>query len=124
MAGVRRRLQGVLSAKRHDKRSIEGKGDPLQRIEVGVSDSPLDSTLDHTAEAGSHGQFDPCPAATLAHRLDLGTDAGLEIAVPAMEIDRALGSSDAGHDRAMFILGPSLAVSRGCAASFKPNNEA
>ena len=111
MPGVRRWLRRVTSTEGHDQRPIEREGDALEGIEVRIADAPLDPTLDHATEAGSLSQLGASPTATFAHRLDLGPDASEQLAVAAVQVKGALRSSDARHDRAMFIHGPSRAIS-------------
>jgi hypothetical protein len=108
VAGIRCRLQGITTAERHHERPTEGDRDPLQGIEVGRPDAALDPAFDHPSEPGPCREFDPGPATPFPDRLDLGADAGLLLTAAAFRLERQSGSSDTGHDRVMFIRGPSL----------------
>ena len=111
MPGVRCRFGRVPPAEGHHEGSIECDRDAQQGTEVRIARPTLDPALDHSTKSGSLGKRDPGPAATLTHGPDLGTDASLKVAHSVVEIDGPLRSSDARHDRVMFIHGPSLAIS-------------
>jgi len=113
VAGICRWLRGVTAAEGHDQGPIERDRDPLQGIEIRRTNPTLDPAFDHPSEACPRRKFDARPAATLTDRLDLRTDPCLLFPAAALGLDCKRGSSDAGHDRPMFIRRASLAISCG-----------
>ena len=74
MSGVARQLVWIAPTEVDDERSIEGESDPLERLEIRIDDSPLDSALHHATEARAVGELGAGQPAPLAQLLDLGAD--------------------------------------------------
>jgi hypothetical protein len=98
----------------------EGRGDPLQRLQVGIGDSPFEPAHDHAAKARPTGEFDPSPATSFAERLDVDADPGALFLESSFHADGEGASPDAGHDRCMFILSACPALTRHLPGTHRP----
>jgi hypothetical protein len=111
--GVAGYLIGIAAAEVDHEWSAEGERDSLERLEIRIVDSALDAALDHPAEAGEPGEFGAGQAAPLAQLLNLGADPRPLLTRAAFRFDDDPGSSDARHDRHMFLSGASPALPAG-----------
>jgi hypothetical protein len=117
VAGISGLVRRTAATEGDDERSTKRDRDPLKRLEVGVPDAALDPTLDHPADARPPGELGSRQASSLAVALDLRTDSPVKLADEALGLDRECWSSDARHDRHMFIPGSSPRLTRAAATA-------
>jgi hypothetical protein len=110
MPGVARQLIWIAPTEVDHDWSTNRESDPLERLEVRIDDSPLDSALDHPTEASASGELGAGQAAPLAQLLDLATDPCPLLTSPTIGFNRDLRSPDARDDRHMFLPGASPAL--------------
>jgi hypothetical protein len=103
VGGIARRLYGIASAEGHHERSSEGERDALQRLEVRVRGAALDPALDHPPEPSHLRELSARQTAAFSQLLHLAADPRPLLARPSVGFDGDLRSSDARHDRHMFI---------------------
>ena len=108
---VRRRLRRVAPAEGTMSGPVEREGDPHAGHPGQGSDTALDPhsrPYDEAARCASSARVQPRRSRVARSSSPRRASSS---AVATVEVNCALGSSDAGHDRAMFIHGPSRTIS-------------